>query len=75
MKKGFSYLLIILSMLLLLIQPAFSENTPIQFDSKMMTSVSSQIHEATDLTISEDNRFVLHARRKSKRNFRKLRSI
>jgi len=60
MKKGISYLLIVLS-ILLMIQPAFSEDAPIQFDSKMMTSVSSQIQEATDLTLTEDNRAVLAA--------------
>ena len=61
MKKGISYLLIILCGLLLLIQPSLGENALIQFDSKMMTSVSSQIQEATDLTLTEDNRAVLAA--------------
>ncbi len=38
-----------------------SVNDIIQFDSKMMKSVSSQIKEATDLTTTEDNRAVLAA--------------
>ena len=61
MKKGISCLLIILCGLLLLIQPSLGENALIQFDSKMMTSVQSQIQEATDLTLTEDNRAVLAA--------------
>lgn len=61
MKKGISYLLIILYGLLLLIHPSLCENALIQFDSKMMTSVSSQIQEATDLTLTEENRAVLAA--------------
>lgn len=61
MKKGILCALIILCVLLLPIQSSFSESTPIQFDSKMMPSVSSQIQEATDLTITEDSRAVLAA--------------
>ena len=61
MKKEASYLLIILCILLLTIQPSLGENAPIQFDSKMMPSVSSQIREATDLTSTEDSRAVLAA--------------
>ena len=61
MKKGISYWLIILFVFLLMIQPSFGENDLIQFDSKMMTSVSSQIQEATDLTLTEDSRAVLAA--------------
>lgn len=61
MKKNISCFLIIVSVLLLLVQPALSENTPIQFESKMMASISSQIREATDLTLSEDTRAVLAA--------------
>ena len=38
-----------------------SIDNPIQFKSKMMVSVSSQIREATDLTLTEDNRAVLAA--------------
>ena len=34
---------------------------PIQFKSKMMDSVSSQLKEATDLTLTENNRAVLAA--------------
>ena len=61
MKKGISYLLIILCALLLMIQPSLGESDLIQFDSKMMTSVSSQIKEATDLTATEDSRAILAA--------------
>lgn len=60
MKKGV-FMLIISFLLLLIIYPSFGENTPVQFDSKMMESVSSQIQEATDLTITEDSRAVLAA--------------
>ena len=60
MKKNTPFLLIILCMLLM-IQPSFSENALIKFDSKMMSSVSSQINEATDLTLTEDYRAVLAA--------------
>lgn len=38
-----------------------SIDNPIQFDSKMMPSVSSQIKEATDFTITDDNRAILAA--------------
>ncbi len=60
MKKKVLFLLII-SCLLLVAYPAFSENTPVQFDSKLLESVSSQIQEATDLTLKEDTRAVLAA--------------
>ena len=61
MRKGISCLLTILCVLLLTTQPSLSENAPIQFESKMMKSVSSQINEATDLTLTEDARAVLAA--------------
>ena len=60
MKKG-AFCFTVFCMLLLMIHPSFSENTPVQFDSKMMASVSSQIQEATDLTLTEDSRAVLAA--------------
>jgi len=47
--------------LLLTIQTSLGEDTLIQFESKMMTSVSSQIQEATDLTLTEDSRAILAA--------------
>ena len=61
MKKGISFLLIVLCLLVLTINPSISENSPVQFESKMMASVSDQIQEATDLTISDDSRAVLAA--------------
>ena len=55
--------LLLISILLLVIPNSLCESkgSPIQFDSKMMESVSSQIREATDLTLSEDSRAVLAA--------------
>lgn len=61
MKKRISIIFICFCLLLFIPSFSLGENTPVQFDSKLMVSVSSQIQEATDLTLTEDSRAVLAA--------------
>ena len=62
MKKYFFPLFFVFAFcLLLFISPSLGESTPVQFDSKLMVSVSDQIQEATDLTLTDDSRAVLAA--------------
>lgn len=62
MKKVISFLLLS-AFVICCLSTAFASSVSnlIQFNSKMMPSVSSQINEATDLTISESNRALLAA--------------